>query len=287
VYWNAGVPTAISSYGGNAASATKLASARTISLSTGAVGTATSFDGSANITIPVTSIKESYLSWGGKDFSYDYGPVDSAFEPSLSANRFAGVSGSDVAVDYSRDGGSTWIDYGATDLQKANLFTTLDNTGFVVGKNTTKGAATSQYQLRVTLSSAHIYTRIQKIIIYISRAGSTGCTVTIEGQKYNTDSWDTIKSATAISGWPGYNVINNVSFVMKSNGTEYYSKIRFIFKVGGIEYSDYVGLTIFSIKGYGGQGWVTPTEFARTGYIYSYDGNLNVTFPSKVTAPSF
>lgn len=45
----------------NAGSATKLATARTIALSGGATGTATSFDGTADITIPVTSIDASKL----------------------------------------------------------------------------------------------------------------------------------------------------------------------------------------------------------------------------------
>ena len=48
------VTTKISST--NAPSATKLATARTIALSGGATGTATSFDGTANITIPVTAV---------------------------------------------------------------------------------------------------------------------------------------------------------------------------------------------------------------------------------------
>ena len=46
---------------GNAGSATKLQTARTIGLSGAATGTATSFDGSANITIPVTSLDASKL----------------------------------------------------------------------------------------------------------------------------------------------------------------------------------------------------------------------------------
>ena len=46
----------------NAPTATKIATAVTIALSTGVTGTATSFDGSGNITIPVTSVAASYLS---------------------------------------------------------------------------------------------------------------------------------------------------------------------------------------------------------------------------------
>jgi len=47
-----------------AQSATKLAAARTISLGTGATGTATAFDGTANITIPITALNAGYLSAG-------------------------------------------------------------------------------------------------------------------------------------------------------------------------------------------------------------------------------
>ena len=46
---------------GNATTATTLATARTIALSGGATGTATSFNGSANITIPVTALDASKL----------------------------------------------------------------------------------------------------------------------------------------------------------------------------------------------------------------------------------
>ena len=71
---------------GNAASATKLATARTIALSGAATGTATSFDGSGNITIPVTALAASAIRaqwyaaypdgaeahnamWGGRDIT--------------------------------------------------------------------------------------------------------------------------------------------------------------------------------------------------------------------------
>ena len=71
---------------GNAASATKLAAKRTIALSGAATGTATSFDGSGNITIPVTALAASAIRnqwyaafpdgaeahnamWGGRDIT--------------------------------------------------------------------------------------------------------------------------------------------------------------------------------------------------------------------------
>lgn len=51
----------------NANAADKLSAGRSISLGTAVSSTATTFDGSKNITIPVTSINEAYLEWGGKN----------------------------------------------------------------------------------------------------------------------------------------------------------------------------------------------------------------------------
>ena len=56
--------TSAGSTTGNAGSATKLATARTIGISGGATGTATSFNGSANITIPVTALDMSKATAG-------------------------------------------------------------------------------------------------------------------------------------------------------------------------------------------------------------------------------
>lgn len=57
-----GVLSASGGFDGNASTATKLATARTIALSGAATGTATSFDGSANISIAVTSLDAAKLS---------------------------------------------------------------------------------------------------------------------------------------------------------------------------------------------------------------------------------
>lgn len=46
---------------GNADTATKLATGRTIAISGGAIGTATTFQGTANISIPITELNASYL----------------------------------------------------------------------------------------------------------------------------------------------------------------------------------------------------------------------------------
>lgn len=58
---------AVTTITGNAASATKLQTARTIALSGGVTGTATAFDGTENITIPVTNVNAMNVKVGSGD----------------------------------------------------------------------------------------------------------------------------------------------------------------------------------------------------------------------------
>ena len=62
-------------------------------------------------------MKEAFLQWGGKNFSADYGPLDAALISDLGADRFAFIPAAKWQVEYSRDNGRTWQDYGATDVQ--------------------------------------------------------------------------------------------------------------------------------------------------------------------------
>ena len=65
---------------------------------------------------------EAYLEWGGKNFSGNYGVADAAMVDELGAPRTMFAKAAGIVVEYSRDGGSTWIDYEATDAQKTALF---------------------------------------------------------------------------------------------------------------------------------------------------------------------
>lgn len=280
---------------GNAGTATKLATARSIALGTGATGTATNFDGSANITIPVTAVKEAYLSWGGKNFSGSYGCIDAAMVPELGANRLAFMPSAGVVIEYSRNGGSTWIDYGASTDTKINLFNGI-GAGIRIGADSTKGIDKSSYMVRVTIntSAAQVYTVLNKFIIYCSTEGSTGSYCTIQARlqsdyESETETWATLADKVGISGWSDYNVINISPATTYGNSkNNQYGQIRFTFGVTSHASSvAYAGLNIVKIYGFGGAGWATPSTMAKTGRMYTYDSGKNVTFPAKVTATGF
>lgn len=272
---------------GNAATATKLAKSRSISLGTGASGSV-SFDGSGNVTLPVNSVSESYLTWGGKNFSGSYGPIDAAMIPDLGANRLAFGSGDGIKIEYSRDSGATWTDYGTSDAQKSLLLST--GISFYIGKADSTNKATAAYMLRVTLDTDKIpvYTVLNKFALYISTDGNEGCYCSIDASLESTPTtWVNFSNKVDISGWSGWNIINTANICTYGNlKSNQYGLIRFTF--GCTNGNDkYTGLHIMRLMGFGGVGWSTPSNMAQYGTIYSYDGNQNVSFPARVTAPSF
>lgn len=305
-------------YSGKAARATKLATARTIN--------GTSFDGSGNITTAnwgtsrnitigntkkavngggdvswslseigasaanhthSTMNKEAYLEWGGKNFAGSYGPIDAAMIPDLGANRLAFLNKNGVKVEYSNDSGKTWkilIDYGTeSGLFGAGKYWTIGN---VVAPN----KATEKDMLRVTIDvdKAHIYSVLNKFAIYISVGGATGSYCTIDASlESSPTTFETFADKVPLAGWSGWNIINIQNLTTYSNSaSNQYGLIRFTFGCTG-NTSNYVGLQINRIMGFGGVGWGTPSNMAQYGTIYSYDNDQNVTFPAQVSAASF
>lgn len=281
--------------GGNVNTAQTLKTARTIGISGGATGTATSFNGSANINIPVTSVKEAYLSWGGKNFTGSYGCIDAAMISDLGANRLAFMPASSIEIQYSTNGGSSWNTYSTTDSAKISLFNGSSGSNYYIGANSSSGIDKTNYQLRIIITTdiAKVYTALNKFCIYCSTSGSTGSWCTIDAKtKANVDAdndtWVNFANKVSLSGWSGYNIINISGLTTYGNYSSQYQKVRFTFGVTSHASSvNYAGLNISSIMGFGGVGWATPSNMARYGRMYTYDSSQNVTFPAQLTATQF
>ena len=186
-------------------------------------------------TPAVTSPGEAFLSWGGQNFSGSYGPIDAAMVDELGACRTMFAKAAGIVVEYSTDAGVTWQDYGLTDTQKLQIFSSGGY--FYTGKNSTSGGGSANNMLRVTLrtSAAGIYTVLNKFVIYVSTSGSQGCYCTIrcrtqQNYENNVDTWVTFANQVPITGWSGYNVIN-VSGITTYGNTKnsQYGELQFIF----------------------------------------------------------
>lgn len=235
-------------------------------------------------------LNEAYLAWGGKNFAASYGPIDAAMIPDLGADRFAFIPESCWTAEYSRDGGETWTDYGAS----ASQFRALTSTGtnFYIGKADSSNFATEKFMLRLTLTTTgKVYSQLNKFALYVSTNGANGCYCTIQGRtKANldagNDTWATFANKVSIAGWSGWNIINTSNITTHGNTASQYANLRFIFGCTSGS-TKYVGLQVYKIKAFGGVGWSTPSNMAKYGTVYSYDYNQNVTFPADVYAVNF
>ena len=235
---------------------------------------------------------EAFLSWGGQNFAGSYGPIDAAMIGDLGANRLAFVPPAGISVEYSRDSGTTWQDYGATDAQKLALTSTGAN--FIIGKADSSNKATERYMLRISLhtSEGKVYTQLNKFALYVSTNGSNGSYCTIRARTQNNylnkvDKWVVFANKQSISGWSGWNIINTATITTYGNtASSQYGEIQFIFGCTSGSTS-YVGLQILRLMGFGGVGWTTPSTMAKTGHIYTYDSSQDVTFPARDNKKSF
>lgn len=239
---------------------------------------------------------EANLLWGGRNIADSYSPIDSVMMPELSANVMAFPNPTGISIEYSRDGGVTWLDYEATDKQKVELFT--KSTDIYCGKSAPDGLhATVGYQLRITITpnSCNLYTSLNKIIIKATTLSGLNCWCTFKGLKSkevaagNEDDtyYDTFVDKAYINGWPGYNVLNfgqittsfSTSVQFQAN---FYYRLRLIFGYDRISNNLYEGLSILSLRFFGPKQFTLPSYLARYNHLYAYDWQQNALFPAKV-----
>lgn len=266
----------------------KLSTGRKISLGTAVSSTATEFDGSKDITIPVKSVSASYLSWGGRSITEVISPIDAALSYMHSANRLQFAKPDGITIEYSTNSGSTWTDYDASDSQKISLVSGL-NAGVSLGKRTSGTTATTD-ALRITLNATNcdIYTIGRTLLINFTSGGATGCKVKVETSTIDAPTTFTDRGSYDISGWSGWNSypINIGAFGGNPTQTYQIGNIRLTFTIGGVPSLGQRAM-VLNLLLFGDAAWVTPSNMARTGHIYDWDVNQNAIFPAGITATSF
>lgn len=278
------VLTKLKSYISNAEvkTAQKLKTARTITLSGAVIANSKTFDGSADVTIPVNTIKEGSIAWssGYGNKPANVGPITTAACDIFHGNRFAFFNPAYITIERSSDAGETWAE--VTDIadHKRRLTSTYNASITLVPSSET---VTVNNKLRITFEKySAIYAQIKKILINMTTIGATGCTCKIEGMKYNTDTFETLQTVT-VSGWSAWNDINqNITF--GNSAASQHKKIRLTFSISGLSSTYSNNLTLMGIYVLGDNMWSFPSCLSRYGHIYSYDYYQNVSFPNKVYA---
>ena len=159
------LPAAPTTVTGNAGTATKLQTARTIAISGGATGTATSFDGSANISIPVTALDVSKATAGTLSTARGgTGRTDGKAVALATARTIDGIS---------FDGSANRIRYGSCSTAAATVEKIVSLTGFTLA---TGAEVTVRFTVTNTAASPtlNVNNTGAKPIVYRNAAISAG-----------------------------------------------------------------------------------------------------------------
>lgn len=225
--------------------------------------------------------------FGGGNIAGDVSPIDAATELNIGGNKAAFSNPDGITIEYTNDGGITWLDYGATDSQKVGLVT-YNIFNFYIGKKTNSTSVTTNDMLRISVNSTAcgFYTSLKKILIYGSNKGAISFSVKIEKSTIgNPDVFSNI-GEYQIAGWSGWNSIPCMQIFGGSPIQLQQTLIlRFTFYLKDdskltnayINYMSFIGVT----------NWQSNSQLAKTNHLYSFDSKQNAVFPANVTATKF
>lgn len=255
------------------------------------------FNGSANadgsqktINIAATEVKEAYLSWGGKNTEGVVTPVDAAASSLHSANRFAFANTAGISIKYSR-AGAAFVDYAISSENKTKLISGLGldpardtkASPIYAGSRSASNAVNDKVEIEFNSKTMGVYTLLRKLLINVSKAH---CTASVTVKSVTFGGTTSTLGKYNLVGHSGWNSIpmGGMYFGYTDDGTSNIEKLILTFSIDGLDTSktaNYLG--IFDIVAIGETYWTTPSTLSRTGHMYEYDANKNVTFPGKVT----
>lgn len=301
----------------NAASATKLKTARTINVGNKATGTATSFDGSANITVPVNSfltdglVEPSIVKAGTK--------TSLPLVDTLKGNKLALLPADQIIIEKTTDGGTTWVDAGISDSAKRTLFVG-NTTGTSIPMPKLNGNVDTKCGIRITFTSmkydvpegtaetgkyaywnstyvksSERYGSLQSFYIWLT-SGAHGFSCKCErAPGNNPNNWYTVFNKDSqddyLTGWSGGNYIAFGDTTFGGGTTQVTQpwnwRLTFFLRgtgANGAFNQNYLtqGTSINRISGYGANLWNVPNNLAGIGHLYTWDINKTAIFPGGI-----
>lgn len=198
-------------------------------------------------------------------------PVHAAF---MGAGRClsAFLPPSGIKLEYSNDGGDTWLDYGTGDAHKRKLASMPNpRNGYRLGGPNASGALGDM--LRVTYEpSDGRYGLVQSALVWVSTNGGSDLLCGVETSTMGAKgTWVERVAPVEMSGWSGPNVVDLPRLTFGGfegqTGNTYGWRFTFAKK------ADVPGKTpeVCTIDLYGTSVWNPVNEMMRTGHLYSWD----------------
>lgn len=214
--------------------------------------------------------------------------IDEVTRPLVGAaasNKTFGLPASQITIEYSRDGGSTWVDYGATDAQKRALFAETRSTKFRLGKVTNTADNNTSNMLRVTISQEDRYVTVDCLYIWASTQGNSW-TVDLDKSTIGAKTTFTnVFKGFSLGGWEGNNVkyFPSIRFGGSDWQTSQAYALRLTFKQTSVRTSGNYGPPIlWDVRFYGTDAWTAPNDIVASNHLYRWNENLDATFPTRL-----
>lgn len=282
---------------GNAASATKFSSNRTIALTGDVTGSASS-NGESGWSIVTTVANDSHShtpdtiyipSDYGKSGSIDL--LSATKIGSYMSNKSFAIPPEAIKIEYSTDGGSTWLDYEASDSHKKGLFSeTRYNCDTYLGKATTKEANSLNNQLRITISRINLgrYTAINSFYTWMSTNGNTVYCKLERSLNSSPTVFETIFTDFRLNGWSGHNIRYFPATNLGGGNDNQPYAFRLTVWQTAIT-TNYPSANLYDIRFYGPDTYSASAPYykVRTNELYTWDNDLNAIFPAGITATTF
>lgn len=149
------------------------------------------------------TIKTAFNTTGSVDY------ISRSLVPYISGTKFYGMPAAAITVEYSRDAGATWIDYGLDDGAKMRIFDHSGDANLYLGKASTKADNSINNMLRITIDATKSdgrYLSTDSMFTWMTSNDNTTC-VTLEVASYNAPTtFKKIVDNAPINGWSGPNM---------------------------------------------------------------------------------
>lgn len=183
---------------------------------------------------------------------------------------------SGIKLEYSTDGGATWLDYGSGDAHKRRLASMPNpRNGYRLGGPSASGALGDMLRITYEPSDGR-YGLVQSALVWVSTNGGRTLLCSVETSTLGAKgTWVERVSPVEMTGWSGPNVVDlpPLTFGGFAGQTGNTYGWRFTFS----KKEDVPGKTpeVCTIDLYGTSVWVPANEMMRTGHLYSWDDEGN------------
>lgn len=189
-----------------------------------------------------------------------------------------------MVLEYSTNGGTTWVTYPLNDGIKKEIFLSkgVADTFFMVGGPNATGKTGEK--TRLTINAVDRYTTLFGVYIWASTNGAGNILCDIEIATFDSPSTFNKRVTSALlGGWGGPNYVGlNVTY---GGSDDKARSVRFTFSCD--RYVSGKVAEIGEISLLGRTNWTMPYNLARNGHLYDWDGDQNAIFPAIVSAYRF